>query len=306
MLQALEAPPTVADPLFWADFIELRALVHPDKSFSRGDLGSLFVRLRDTTGECPTNHEMRWRDLIDFAGVRVKAFGNSYPFRISDDADTLELSFDESVAQRNYLQLLLASLMRHIPQKKRGELARFFEQASHAVFAKLMPPGAEIRATWAHGGEQSTYTGTLFQKMQKIAQDIRCTENFKDRDFKPTDTGDGGIDMIAWHPMSDEREGLPIAFAQCGCSKDEWRFKQLEASPAKHGRHLPAMHPWATYYFLPLDLRHADGDWAYKSDIGAAIIVDRLRLLRLASQYHLHDLMPALPLLPEIQQFSYA
>ena len=75
-----------------------------------------------------------------------------------------------------------------------------------------------------------------------IAHDIRCAPNFEAKDFKPTDTGDGGIDLIAWHPMEDQREGIPLAFAQCGCSTTDWTFKQLEASPAAHRHHLPVMH----------------------------------------------------------------
>ena len=66
------------------------------------------------------------------------------------------------------------------------------------------------------------------------------------------------------------------------------------------------MHPWATYYFLPVDLRDTDGGWAYENDIGEAIIVDRLRMLRLATQFNLHAAIPALPLLDEVRALTYA
>lgn len=306
MLESLETPPDSSDPLFWADFAELRALIHPDRCFSRGDLDGLERRGRDTGRRYEASIETRWRDLINFAGVRAIEFGVSYPFKVSEDEDTLELSYDSSPEQTIYLRLLLASLMRHMPKARYNELARHFEQTCFAVFSKLMPEGAEVRATWAHGGEEAPYTGTLFEKMRQIASDLRCTANFKERDFKPNDTGDGGIDLISWHSMTDERPGMPIAFAQCGCSKSDWRFKQLEASPGKHYERLPVMHQWATYYFLPVDLRHPDGSWAYRSDIGQAIIVDRLRLVRLASQYQLHDSFPNLGLLDEVRAFTYS
>lgn len=305
MLDALEIPPSSSDPFFWTDFAELRALVHPDRCFSRGDLTGLERRRRDT-GASHFATETYWRNLINFAGVRAHEFGSSYPFAISDDEDTLEFHFDGSCEQTTYLQLLLASLMRHVPAASRAELARHFEQTCLSVFKKLMPEGAEVRATWAHGGEEAPYKGALFEKMRSLAEDLRCTANFKERDFKPNDSGDGGIDLISWHPMADERAGMPIAFAQCGCSKDEWRFKHLEASPAKHYAHLPTMHPWATFYFLPVDLRDADGGWAYESDIGQAIVVDRLRLVRLASQFNLHATLPMLPLLDVVRAMNYA
>lgn len=306
MLESLETPPDFSDPLFWADFVELRALIHPDRCFSRGDLDGVLRRGRDIGHRYLASIETRWRDTINFAGVRAIEFGDSYPFKVSEDEDTLELNYDGSSAQTTYLRLLLASLMRHMPKTRYDELARHFEQTCYAVFSNLMPEGAEVRATWAHGGEEAPYTGTLFEKMRQIASDLRCTANFKERDFKKNDNGDGGIDLISWHSMDDDRSGMPIAFAQCGCSKSEWRFKQLEASPAKHYRHLPVMHPWATYYFLPVDLRHPDGGWAYESDIGQAVIVDRLRLVRLASQYQLHTDLPDLALLDEVRAYTYS
>lgn len=309
MLDALELPPKSADPLFWTDFIELKALIHPDRCYSRGDLMALLKRTRDTAtdrSDHADHGESRWRDVTGFCQTRIAEFDDTYPFRVSEDGDTIELIDDITSEQAAYLSLLLSALMRHVPKKRYGEVARFFELVSQVVFCQLMPEGAEVHPTWAHGGPQAHYKGTLFEKMKQVAGDIRCTANFEERDFKANDTGDGGIDIVAWHPMADAREGIPVAFAQCGCSKDDWKFKQLEASPAKHRRNLPAMHPWATYYFMPLDLRHPDGDWAYKSDIVETIIVDRLRLLRLSRQYDLFGQWPPLPLLKEVMALACA
>lgn len=301
MLLAMETPPAAADPLFWTDFVELQALVHPDHCYSRGDLASLLHRNRDTAINRTASDEARWYDIALFAGTRASEFCDAYPFQVSADGDTLELAANLTTANEAYLKLLLASLMRHAPRNRRAEIGRFFEQVSHTVFCKLMPEGSAVHPSWASGGIAARYQGTLFEKMTCLARDIRCNPNFQARDFKVSDTGDGGIDIVAWHPMADQRDGMPIAFAQCGCSKEDWSFKHLEASPSKLGRLFPVMHPWSTYYFMPLDLRHSDGDWAYKSDLGHAIVVDRLRLLRLGAQYRLFNDWPALPLLQEMQ-----
>jgi len=304
MLDKLDSPPKGTDSFIWTDFAELRALVHPDRCFSRGDLSSIEKMSRDLGGGFKL--EERWREIANFSNMRKKEFEAFYPFSLSDDEDTIYFSFDESPAQRIYLGLLIASCMRNIANIRKAEVARAFEETCFQLFSKLMPFGSEIRATWANGGDEAPYAGTLYEKMVAIAKDLRCTANFQERDFNARDTGDGGIDLIAWHPMADNREGMPIAFAQCGCSRDDWRFKQLEASPAKHYRKLPVMHVWSTYYFLPLDLRHSDGDWAYKDDIGASIIVDRLRLVRLVAQYSLFDNLPAMPYVNEALAFQYA
>lgn len=65
------------------------------------------------------------------------------------------------------------------------------------------------------------------------------------------------------------------------------------------------MHPWANYYFMPLDFRRSDGDWANKSDLGQAIIVDRLRLLRLAEQYGLYTKLPDMSFIDEARKHHY-
>lgn len=304
MLESLDSPPRGSDPFLWTDFVEIRALVHPDKCLSRGDLASIEKRSTDLGRGFPA--DMRWREVVNFSLTRASDFGSAYPFKVSNALDLVSFDCDDSAAQHTYLRLLLASCMRHIPKTHQGEIARAFEEACFAIFSKLMPNGAEVRATWAHGGAEAPYTGNLYEKMRQIAGDLRCTPNFEADDFKDRDTGDGGIDLIAWHPMADSRDGMPIAFAQCGCSRDDWRSKQVEAAPTKHRRHLPVMHPWATYYFMPQDLRRADGDFAYKSDIGEAIIVDRLRLVRLATQYGLHEALPEMPLLEEAQLHSYS
>ena len=171
-------------------------------------------------------------------------------------------------------------------------MARVFEECSLAVFTHLMPKGAEVHPAWASGGAAGRYQGSLSDKYRAIARDIRAVPTFKDRDFKTGDHGDGGIDIVAWHPMGDIRDAIPSALAQCGCSREDWRRKHLEASPSKLRAKFNPYHPWTTYYFMPIDLRWEDGDWANKSDFGDAIMVDRLRLVRLAKEFDLVDAMP--------------
>lgn len=290
MLQNIDVLPCGGDAFFWSDFAELRALIHSDKCFSRGDLSRLAEQ--NTTRESPIDAEDHWRSLINFCGIRAHEFKGQYPFKVSSDEDTLEFDFDDTPAQRLYLGLLIASSMRHLPNTRKGDIARAFEETCFQVFSKLMPDGSEIRATWAGGGSEAPYTGTLYEKMIQVARDIRGQHNIKPTHFKPNNTGDGGIDLIAWHPMGDERNGIPISFAQCGCSRNDWTFKQAEASPFSHGTKFNVRHDWATYYFMPLDLREFNGDWAYESKIGEVIIVDRLRMLRLVDQYEIHDDLP--------------
>lgn len=291
MFSSLENPPKSNDTFLWADYIEVLAITHPDKCFSKGDLSGLSRRLATTDRKI--NYEERWRDFVNFVNTRVVSYGDFYPFEISQDQDTITFNFNGSPEQHAYVGLLIASSLRLVETGVQV-IGNQFEEASLEVFKALQPAGAEVRATWAGGGTTVTYTGTLFEKMQQIARDIRCTANFEEDDYHPRDRGDGGIDLIAWHPMEDSRGAIPISFAQCGCSTTDWTFKQLEAHPAKHIARLPVTHPWAAYYFMPLDLRKVNGDFAKKSDIGQAIIVDRLRILKLAKKHNALQKFPAM------------
>ena len=290
MLENLDVTPGGTDAFFWSDFAELRAITHPDKCFSRGDLAALAIM--NKTKERTLNVEERWRASINFCGIRQHEFKGSYPFKVSRDEDTLEVHFSNTPGQRLYLGLLIASSMRYLADKRKGDIARAFEQTCFSLFSHLMPKGSEVRATWANGGAEAPYKGHLYEKMTQLAHDIRGCPNIKERDFKEHNTGDGGIDLISWHPMADERNGIPISFAQCGCSRDDWTFKQAEASPFQHSTKFNVRHDWATYYFMPIDLREFDGGWAYESKIGEVIVVDRLRLLRLAEQYSVYGQLP--------------
>lgn len=307
MLYNLESLP-LNDDFFWADFIELRALAHPNKRFSRGELAS--VMRSQSEGYTREQSQEKWRLATDFIMHRIAVFNESYPFHISSDRDEIILNgsaLDElDSVQKLYLSFLICSNIKYIPKSRRGEVTRSFEEFSLPIFKALMPNGTQIFPNWAGGGEEARYKGCLFDKYSAIAQDIRCTAlGVKKRDFKPGDHGDGGLDIIAWHPMGDSRDAIPIAFVQCGCSQKEWVAKQLEASYAKLGARLPVTHPWSTYYFLPQDLRWMDGDWAYKADIGNAIFVDRLRLINISIENQLIDEFSFQPYLTETFNMSY-
>ncbi len=302
MLINTDTLPQNRDPFFLADFAELKTIINPDACFSLSDFLGSVKRNSLEKNRTINEPENIWNDITSFVNNRKNNFNDAYPFKLSKNENSIIFEYDNSSQQQFYLFLLMASSLRLIEQHKRTPITRTFEDASYHVFKHLMPQNAEIRAVGA-GCNCSAYKGTLFEKMKNIAKDIRCIPNFKEQDFKRTDTGDGGIDLIAWHSMEDQREGIPIAFAQCGCSPTEWESKQLEASPASLHSKLPVHHPWATYYFLPLDLRRHDGDWGCKSDMHAAIFVDRLRLTRLANRHSIHNSLSYSTIVKEILEY---
>lgn len=321
--------PTGSDLYIWCDYIELRCLVHTDRRLSRGgvqelldDTAQMYGEKTDADVVSPADHtadadiddddsdrhdgvpseggyletrnEMRVAGWFANLAFRAKLFGDAYPFKLSDDGKELEALPVDTPLRLLYVQMLMSASLRLVPKRRHDELTESFEETSHEIFKQLMPMGWEVHRFGAKGA--SRYRGLLYDKLVALTKDLRGTFGLERRHYKPNDRGDGGLDLVAWHPMgNDLREGLPIALAQCGCTSDgdAWSKKSLEASPAKLAGHLRVHHPWSAYYFMPHDLTEAVGtqiDWQEKPHLTSTIVIDRSRLIELAKLYGSVDL----------------
>ncbi len=304
ILENLTALPKAGRDKFyrWCDYIELRCITHMDKRFSRDGLSEAIGESTDTEmssfddsdstveadgveeqdvpeadiDECYAAQyfrQLRWRQMV---------FENSWPFELDEHALEIQLKKTLSFQHTLYLQLLISSSLSYCPKVRWLDLTRCFERISLEVFRRLMPDGSEVHA---FGSAESTrYRGHLYDRLLQLTRDVRGHLVLKKKDFAKNDVGDCGLDIVAWHGLGDKRKGIPIAFAQCGCTVDGWPNKMLEASPAHLAAHLHTMHDWATYYFMPLDLSDgSDGEmsWQQLSDFSKTIVIDRLRLIRL-------------------------
>lgn len=318
VLNNLTSPPKVgSNKLYrWCDYIELRCVTHIDKRFSRDSLSEAIEEskdidkddsLSDTSdesldapegddegdGEAPDDtsaekdrHEEHSAFCFKHLRWRAVAFGDAWPFEIDEHAQEIRLRAALTTEHRFYLSLLLSASLSYVPRKKWRDLTGLFERASIEIITHLMPRGAEVHAFGA--AETKRYTGHLFDRLTTLARDVNGHLLVKKQHFDPHDSGDSGLDIVAWHDLGDGREGMPIAFAQCGCTAEGWPDKMLQASPMRLGGTLTTRAEWSTYYFMPLDLsiESADKmDWQYLSDFSKAIVIDRLRFMRLSANY---------------------
>lgn len=317
VLKNLSTPPKAGkhDLYRWCDYIELRCLTHIDQRFSRDGFVEAISENVDTNkgsmineadaddeevlamvggdedaDAAPTNdrHEEHAANCFKHLRWREHVFVDSWPFTLDEHVKEIRLKPELTEAHHFYLSLLLSASLRYVPQKRWRGLTGLFEKASVEVMKQLMPRGAEVHPFGA--AETERYKGHLFDKLTQLTKDVRGSFSLKKAHFAPNDTGDSGLDIVAWHGLGDERTGIPIAFAQCGCTAEGWPKKMLEASPAHLGTHLNTQHPWSTYYFMPLDLStQIDGemDWHMLSDFSTAIVIDRLRFIKLTTIYEI-------------------
>lgn len=291
----------------WCDYAELRCFTHKDKRFSRDALAEAIYEMREIAPEDvgddeddegdldgaepvgPLISERNEARIIGFFNQlrwRARVFEDAWPFQLDEANKEIQLKPLLNSQQILYLQLLLSSSLRYVHKKRAKELTEPFEALSVEIFRKLMPMNAEVHAFGAKSSKK--YKGHVFDRLTELAKDIRGSLDLKRSHFPPQNSGDSGLDIVAWHPLGDERKNIPVALAQCGCTLDKWAGKMLEASPARLSGWLRTAHPWATYYFMPLDLSTDDGgamDWQQYASFSQVIVIDRLRLIRLSRDY---------------------
>ena len=78
----------------------------------------------------------------------------------------------------------------------------------------MLPADAEVHIVGKGGQQSPRYTGNKKQKLQSIARDLNTRLNEEVR-LPATDTGDAGMDLLAWLPVGDTANGLLVYFGQC-------------------------------------------------------------------------------------------
>lgn len=301
----LSKPPRETYSFLWADYAELKSITSPDGFYGEGQVVDIFTEpellMDEDYDESLVNEpeevkamlkseamSRRWADISNCLVGRQKAMAGFWPFKFEDGV--LYSVFDSKNSRHIlYFALLLASSLRYLKKSKHAAVTASLEEIGYHVFRSLMPAHWEVRCFGAHQRIQNAYVGTLEAKLRALANDL-FAQFVEYREFDKRDTGDGGLDVVAWHAMGgDGRGNIPIAFAQCGCSPTDWEHKQLEASPANIEAHLHLQHSAANYYIMPHDLRELTGKWCRASNIGRVIMIDRLRILKLAELYDIHD-----------------
>ena len=297
----------------WCDYVELRCLTHMDKRFSRDNLAEAVGESQELASkggeQAPDPDEFSVDDqeheeneafasetevgdqtellsVVTFRHLKWRAsvFGAAWPFEVDVHAQEITIKTALDNAHYLYLQLLLSALLKYCPKNRATTYTSTFENLSFHIFKDLMPKGAQVHQFGV--GRSTHYTGHLFERLEKLSLDVRGNLLLERRDFPKNDAGDGGLDLVAWHDLNDQRDNIPIALAQCGCTANGWPAKMLEASPAKLGNKLITGHTWATYYFMPLDLcdeRDGKMRWMEGRDVSTAVVIDRLRFIRMAN-----------------------
>ena len=301
-LENLHKLPRSQESHLWADYVELLCLANLDGEASQADVldrvraGQDLVRERadprDGGGPAASAEEMAHAEFSDKEVEKVKdwfrhleyrqrAFEGFYPFTLSEDGHTLLRLAPMTQRRKLYVFLLVASNLRCIKKGYWNKITAAFEYASRDALRSYLPDGAK---TYVFGKNMlnrgGRYSGRLWDKINRLAEDLVEKVLVSEDEFGPSDTGDHGLDVVGWVPIGDTAPGFLLVFSQCTCNMD-WHEKQWQSSRLNWDPVITFTSPPNNLVFIPYCFRNADGSWRRRRDIKRSILVDRLRLIHL-------------------------
>ena len=266
---------------YYCDYVEFLALINNKDIVSISDIYDRFKENIDiqVSNNLPIDENLddKWHDRIQawFNNMtsRDSAFNNFYPFIVK--SNNIQLKDSLTDCHKLYIFLLLSASQKYI--KRAGNtLPEDFEKVSLIALKNYLPDNA---ISHIFGTKSSRYTGTLEDKIRHLAGDLKY--KIDTNNFQGNNTGDAGLDLVAWLPfLNDENQNnMQIFLAQCSTGK-KWENKQHETT--KITKHYINFKSKANYtFFMPYDCRNTDRSFAEESIIFDGLFFDRVRILYL-------------------------
>ena len=206
-------------------------------------------------------------------------FGEAYPFILG----TNELARRSRLNKRSrlYISLLLSSNLGYAASYK-SELTSSFELLCLEVMRAYLPKSAQVHLFGSNPLNEGIFSGHIFDKISRLNEMIGWGSPKVSRtDFSPHDTGDKGLDIVAWLPLGNSRLGCLLLFGQCACGEGKWVNKQDDSSAKSWSKRIEFVAPPSNVLFIPFCLRTAENAWPQHHDIRDSIVMDRVRIMDL-------------------------
>lgn len=306
-LLSLAHPKKKTSPYLMADYIEMLCLCAQDNEITLDDIIEKVFHSAETEAEreaieqegasledegMEAAYTDRQRalasDWFRHLAYRSAAFSDFYPFEIGVNSIALKVNACTSRKMQLYLFLLLCSSLRLFSRSDQYYLTSSFETISSAAFQQYLPTFV-VHCFGKSGVARTNYPNKLSDAIQVLCRNLSGKLACSPSDFGDKNTGDGGLDIVAWREFEDRLDGKLICFAQCACSTDEWEDKLYDIHPDKWDRKIELQNKPSPFIFIPLFYRKADGEWENLLNIGRGVIVDRLRICKLLAA-HLPEL----------------
>jgi hypothetical protein len=290
------------DKHYWVDYIELLCLCNLDGELSQSDTQDKIRELakdlnqggeeEDNIGQIDKDNTIsraekndKWKLLIEnwynMLAYRTQTYKEFYPYILSLDRKVLKIHKKLTAKRKLYLYLLLSSSLNYVSKyniKFKNRLSNGFEIISLKAINNCLPKGANSHLFGKNPLNNSKYSkGKLFDKLVKLSEDLKEELVAKENNFAPQDTGDGGIDIVAWIPFKDSESHKIIILGQCACT-EEWDSKQFSTSYGKVKSVINVKPSNTNVTFIPFCFRDENGNWQRPQNV-SSVLFDRQRLL---------------------------
>lgn len=291
----LQAPPASADPSEHADWLELTALLAPDRDSSAQDLitairraGSADVMIEDDgdvdhrLDEAVEQESERLEEVAESALDRLAArqdyLAESYPFTLNG---ALEAKPD-AVAS-SYAFLSVVSSFGWSNDDPPESAASLFEQVSAAALVAYLG-GPETVRSYDFGFPRRDGPASFFDAVEDLCramgEGIGCGVSRRDA----AQVKDAKLDLVVWVPFGDGRSNQFSVFGQCATGAN-WRAKINELQPVAFCKtwlkEQPAVNP-SLAFFVPREIE--ERHWREAANSDRRLVFDRLRIAHLLDE----------------------
>ena len=303
----------IKDTHKWADYVELRCLTSRDRSVTIGDVAAWFrvdpqdappddasessniSQVQDEWGpgserltgdaseganaaERVDNRQRLAEDVFLLLSTRAAAYGETYPFLVSEDLKQVGCKDDLVPGARLYVYLLLCANGRYVVRHQ--ALTASFERLC-AVAMRSMLPNADVHVFGTAGDGTGRYDrGTFKDKAARLASDLGEAPGPLVASIDGSETADRGLDFVGWVGVGDDLPSRLVVFGQAACT-DNWVVKQDSPAPDAWDQIILVTCPQVVVCCIPHCFRNVAGGWHDQLKIHRRLLVDRRRLVHL-------------------------
>ncbi|MBO6572634.1 MAG: hypothetical protein JJ958_09320 [Balneola sp.] len=285
----------IEDDFAIVDLVEILCLTNLDNSITRSDFLNRYLKLKErksvseknTSGskehsEISDNDFTYSEDIFNQLEYRIRLYEDYYPFNYDESNERLTVK-ERSVKGDLYIFFLLCVYHNCFDDSTDRKLDGKFEEISKIVLESYLSKNAEIHLfgkNSTHGGK-FTQINKLKERIVALAESLDEEPILKRIDgLKETDTGDGGVDIVAWLPFEDGNYPVPVFLCQCTIGKDWIRGKHLESSVINFNYIAFTGIPYSMLC-IPHLFRNSENKWYSDYRMGSFILIDRHRSMSL-------------------------
>lgn len=281
---------------YFCDYIELLTLINRDV-LSSSDIYDVFSKdnkISHTGDKKNALNDDKWYsriyDWFLLLETRQGKFGKSYPFIVNDDSIKLKNTITND-ATIFYIFLLLSSTRKYINDK--NILTTDFENISKKALTNYLPTFSKTFQFGKSNVNYNKYYGHITNKIDTLANDLKCEIRYQSHFFSSENSGDGGLDIVAWVPfeMDENKNNIQIYLGQCATGKD-WLKKQDDTQ--KFPNKYICFNGYINYImFIPYDGRNNDEKFNEEADMGDYLLFDRFRIIAMIKDYSFIKKLPS-------------